>query len=198
MIKFGLYKDGAVIGEYKHDGKSREITIGRAPGCNIRLDDPAVSRLHSVVSLRNNQWVIEKKTNGGTLLINGLDVQDAPLTGGEEITINMFSLRTELPEQQQAAATGNDLVDAGAEAEGERTRFASVAVNPVFRFEPGSASVTEFVMKGDLAVFGRASNCDVILTDKKASRKHLEVRRQGLSFFIKDLNSANGNLLNGA
>jgi hypothetical protein len=57
--------------------------------------------------------------------------------------------------------------------------------------------VAEFLMEGDVAVFGRGSNCDVVLTEKKASRKHFEVRKQGLSFFVKDLNSVNGLLVNG-
>lgn len=204
MIKFLIYKEGKITGEYAHDAKSREITVGRAPGCTIRLDDPAVSRLHAIISFRDNHWVLEKKSGGGQLTVNGTDVQDAILLGGEEIAVDKFAVRVEMGAAGAAVgvdAPGGglsaDLAAAGAAVEGDRTRFASVSANALFRFEPGSASVAEFMMRGEVAVFGRASNCDVILTDKRASRKHLEIRRQGLAFFIKDLNSANGTLVNG-
>jgi tetratricopeptide (TPR) repeat protein len=78
-----------------------------------------------------------------------------------------------------------------------QTKFVQAGVSALFRMEPGSANLDEFLMEKDVALFGRGSNCDVVLTEKKASRKHFEVRRQGLSFFLKDLNSANGTVVNG-
>ena len=96
------------------------------------------------------------------------------------------------------ASERTGVIETGATGSEEgRTRFVQSGVSALFRMEPGSANLDEFLMEKDVALFGRGSNCDVVLTEKKASRKHFEVRRQGLSFFLKDLNSANGTVVNG-
>ncbi len=64
-------------------------------------------------------------------------------------------------------------------------------------FKSGTANYTEYEFKKDQIIIGRGSLCDIILNDKKASRKNTLIRRSGLSFVIKDLDSANGTLVNG-
>jgi pSer/pThr/pTyr-binding forkhead associated (FHA) protein len=65
-------------------------------------------------------------------------------------------------------------------------------------FAPGAANVTEFEITKDEVSIGRGKNCDIVLNDKKASRKNAIIRRAGLKFSIKDLESANGTYVNGA
>ena len=48
----------------------------------------------------------------------------------------------------------------------------------------------------DKALLGRASNCDLILFDRSASRRHAEIVRVEDDFLIEDLNSTNGTLVN--
>jgi DNA-binding NtrC family response regulator len=48
----------------------------------------------------------------------------------------------------------------------------------------------------DKAVLGRSSDCDLILFDRSASRRHAEISKIGESYFIADLESTNGTLLN--
>jgi DNA-binding NtrC family response regulator len=48
----------------------------------------------------------------------------------------------------------------------------------------------------DKALLGRASNCDLILFDRSASRRHAEITRVEEDFVIEDLNSTNGTLVN--
>lgn len=47
-------------------------------------------------------------------------------------------------------------------------------------------------------VLGRAPDCDLPVDSARASRRHAEVRRQGDRFWVKDLGSTNGTLVNGA
>lgn len=44
---------------------------------------------------------------------------------------------------------------------------------------------------------GRLSNNDVVLSDSNVSRRHAELRREGATWFIKDLGSTNGTVVNG-
>lgn len=46
-------------------------------------------------------------------------------------------------------------------------------------------------------VLGRSKHCDVQVPDLNASRRHAEVRREGSAFWLVDLGSTNGTLLNG-
>ncbi len=78
------------------------------------------------------------------------------------------------------------------------TKFTpAVGLTVKLLFSPGTANVDELELTKDEVSVGRGSGCDVILNDKKASRKHAIIRRSGLSFVIKDLGSANGTFVNG-
>lgn len=46
-------------------------------------------------------------------------------------------------------------------------------------------------------VIGRMSSNDVVLSDANVSRRHAELRKEGDSWVIKDLDSTNGTLVNG-
>jgi Protein of unknown function (DUF3662)/FHA domain len=61
--------------------------------------------------------------------------------------------------------------------------------------EEGSA-VKEFALEHDTALIGRLAGSEVEISDPGASRRHAEVRRKGDEFFIVDLGSTNGTLVN--
>lgn len=64
-------------------------------------------------------------------------------------------------------------------------------------FKPGEANGESIEIKRDEISIGRGSNCDVILADKKASRKHAAIKRVAAAFVVRDLGSANGTYVNG-
>lgn len=70
-----------------------------------------------------------------------------------------------------------------------------VAVRLIFK--PGQANVESFEFTKDEISIGRGKSCDIVLNDKKSSRKNTLIRRAGLQFVIKDLSSANGTFVNG-
>ena len=46
-------------------------------------------------------------------------------------------------------------------------------------------------------VLGRSRTCDVHVPDVNVSRRHAEIRQEGATYWIVDLGSTNGTLLNG-
>ena len=50
----------------------------------------------------------------------------------------------------------------------------------------------------DPLTIGRLPECDIVLDDSKVSRRHAEVRRDGISVSVVDLGSTNGTMVNGA
>ena len=52
-------------------------------------------------------------------------------------------------------------------------------------------------MKKERTTIGRSRDCDVQIEDPSASRRHAELRREGASYWLVDLNSTNGLEVNG-
>jgi hypothetical protein len=50
----------------------------------------------------------------------------------------------------------------------------------------------------DPITIGRLPECDIVLDDTKVSRRHAEVRRDGVGVLVVDLGSTNGTQVNGA
>ena len=63
-------------------------------------------------------------------------------------------------------------------------------------FKPGTANFEEYRFDGEEISIGRGKACTIVLNDKRASRKNAIIRKAGLSYVIKDLNSANGTFVN--
>lgn len=64
-------------------------------------------------------------------------------------------------------------------------------------FPPDSANVQEITIDKQEIFIGRDESCEVIINDKKASRKHLRIYKDGLRVQAQDLDSANGTFVNG-
>ncbi len=96
---------------------------------------------------------------------------------------------------ESSAGDESDFADPDSDGGTKFTPAVGVTVKLIFT--PGSANVEELELTQDEISIGRGSSCNVILNDKKSSRKHAIIRRSGLSFVIKDLGSANGTFVNG-
>jgi hypothetical protein len=59
------------------------------------------------------------------------------------------------------------------------------------------AAGRRFFVSASGITLGRSQKCDVFIPDQRASRRHAEVRWDGELCTLRDLNSANGTLLNG-
>jgi len=56
---------------------------------------------------------------------------------------------------------------------------------------------TSVLLEKERVVLGRLPECDVVLSDPNASRRHAEVRWDGRGYVLHDLGSMNGTFLNG-
>jgi pSer/pThr/pTyr-binding forkhead associated (FHA) protein len=83
-----------------HDGMRTQITggviqIGRAPSCEIVLDDRNVSRRHAEIRRRGPVVVlIDLDSTNGTI-VNGRRVREHPLADGDRITMGNSRLTFE-------------------------------------------------------------------------------------------------------
>ena len=84
-----------------------------------------------------------------------------------------------------------------AEESAETKAISSGKIDAKLKLTSGEANVSEFQLKKGEVSIGRSKNCDIVITDKKASRKNTVIIREGAKFLIKDLDSVNGTYVNG-
>lgn len=53
------------------------------------------------------------------------------------------------------------------------------------------------LQRRDSVVIGRGTDCDVVIQDLKASRRHCQLSRKEDGFLLEDLGSRNGTYVNG-
>ncbi len=117
-----------------------------------------------------------------------------PVEPASQDSVPEPQINLDLPQPENLAAP--EIIETVDEdAKTKITPAAKVDVKLVFA--AGTANVTEYEISKDEVFIGRGKNCDVVLNDKKASRKNAVIRRAGLNFIIRDLDSANGTFVNG-
>jgi pSer/pThr/pTyr-binding forkhead associated (FHA) protein len=62
---------------------------------------------------------------------------------------------------------------------------------------PEKTLIETSLQKRDSVVIGRGTDCDVVIQDLKASRRHCQLTRNPEGFLLEDLGSRNGTLVNG-
>jgi pSer/pThr/pTyr-binding forkhead associated (FHA) protein len=60
----------------------------------------------------------------------------------------------------------------------------------------GSSPGARYELDGDEAVLGRSADCEIPIETPAVSRRHAAVIRSGDDYFIEDLKSRNGTILN--
>jgi len=71
--------------------------VGRAPGCEIRIEDASVSREHARLSEEEGRWVLVDLASRNGTFVNGRRVTRAPLAPGDEIGLGRVRVRFTLP-----------------------------------------------------------------------------------------------------
>jgi pSer/pThr/pTyr-binding forkhead associated (FHA) protein len=92
-----------------------EVTIGRAPGCSIRVDDTFASQLHARVFAREKRWYVEDLgSTNGTWLNRKRVHGPLPVSSGDRIAVGDTVLQLhDVPEKRSkssatAAAVSSD------------------------------------------------------------------------------------------
>lgn len=68
---------------------------------------------------------------------------------------------------------------------------------PVLILQSGPLAGERFPIPPEGLLIGRGKECDVILADRKVSRRHARISRNGADTLVEDLGSKNGTCVNG-
>ena len=84
---------------FKSQPLENEISIGRAEGNLIRLEDRAVSRKHAIVRKTEEGVHIEKQSDFAPIRLNGVECTRALLKEGDIVEIGPFRMRLDTPKE---------------------------------------------------------------------------------------------------
>ena len=98
-----IMKEGSLVGsEVFPPGTYR---LGRAPGEDLQLDDPAVSAHHASFALRNGQIGIRDDGSANGLFVNGKKVSVVRVTSKDEVQVGAYTLKMRVLEKSDSAST---------------------------------------------------------------------------------------------
>lgn len=192
--------------------------IGRKDGCDVVLQpDPGISREHLEIKQNSDRlWTVKNlSTHVPITDVNGSCQELICNNASTEFSISPYDfyllqeiapVQVTVQNETQEKEEHPDLVPSNSPlpvdeelsfvGSEEKTSDIYLDGDPYLKFMYSSHSES-IRLKGNKWVAGRDPISQIALDDKKASRQHFSIEKVGNEFFIKDLKSANGTLLNG-
>lgn len=201
----------------------REYTFGRGTSCDFELEhQPGISREHFKLFEDGGQWNVKVISKFGDINLEGRPVKSAPLEIGSvfkvagydflfaDAAIERSTIRSsavavddEMPmasgdSRSNLPATYSQL-SAPYEGSDEATRVMDIVQTGdiYLRIVEGSGREETLKLGGRKWVAGREDGSQILLNDRKASRRQFELMASPQGNFVRDLGSSNGTQLNG-
>lgn len=222
-----MHRHGAEIQELElESGREYTFGRGESCDVQLK-EGTGISRVHFKLTEENGMWVAQVVSKFGDIGCNGQPVRHLPLDIGTtfEIPPYYFSLLEQERAQEpveESQGSSNSLPVAvgqnggavgfplhsqlpaplnesiGFEGNDDATNIIThIPEAPYLRVvEPGGGGET-IKLDGRRWIAGREDSCSVLLNDRKASRRQFELTSTPQGYFIRDLGSSNGTLLNG-
>ncbi|GER87867.1 hypothetical protein KDW_20290 [Dictyobacter vulcani] len=206
--------------------RDKILTVGRQPGVHLVINEGSISRHHAEIAYRNGQYVLKDLESLNGTFLNGqrLDAgREYPLSinnklrFGNVVTFNFFlrpldfdNLTTPATKSQTPAAPNpagreldGNLLPAGAARPLPPAVINALKVTPALiilsvgaKGERKPSPQVHLLQDGRAATIGRDANNSIVLTDMVASRRHAEVYSAPDGFYIRDMGSSNGIVVN--
>jgi pSer/pThr/pTyr-binding forkhead associated (FHA) protein len=173
------------------------VLLGREADSDVLLDDDAVSRHHAELRWNaGHPCLVDRASMNGTLRntqpVHGL----VALASGDIVQLGAHKYRFE------RVAPATSLAEETRKVAGVKNASAPDLQRPAQRLTlvavGGPRGGARWELVGPLTTIGRDEECEISLPDASVSRHHAQVVRQASGYYLSDLASSNGTLLNGA
>lgn len=181
---------------------SPRIVVGRASNAELRLPDYSVSLRHASFRQRGSDYlIVDEGSTNGTFVGPVRLAPQAPrvVRSGDRIRFGRIwveALVESIPASCNSALVAREVA---LRLVADALRAANEDPSARLHISNGTDGGKEFVLHDPERryVFGRAPNCDVLLDETNASRRHVEVFSRGGQVYARDLGSKNGTILGG-
>lgn len=163
-----------------------KITIGRTDENDIVLHSPYISRLHARMVWEEGSFYIEDVNSSLGTLVNGKKISRIKLKNNDKIKLGATGITFMEPgtdDNEAVKAADSDICV-------QESMFMLVAKSK-------DGKIKEYNLSLEGLMIGRAPTNDVILEDKRVSRRHARIYDENGKVFIEDLGSNNGTFLEG-
>lgn len=215
MAKLVIYKNQKELMTLELD-PAQDYVAGRAPECDILLDDVVFSRQHFKIFYSQNKWTVQSISKYSQLAINHRESDYFALKSDDKFSTFSYEFHFVDGVTQVPKAVATDVYEETPTVESvqlddktenlhqndDKTYVPQMTSQEwsagvpyiILRKEDGSAQTMR--LEGDYWVLGRDESCDITVEDAKASREHCEIFFKHKQFFILDKHSSNGTMLN--
>lgn len=225
MFRLKVRLHGSDVNDFALES-GRDYTFGRSTDCNVKLEDAqGISRQHfRIFESPSEGWMAEviskfgdisvagspakgvKLENGTVFKLAGYDFmfyeqQSAVVSQIRDERVDSHSGAIDVPVAMAVGQSSAALVPAPQDFEGsdEATRVMETqAVGDVYlRIVETSGREETIKLEGRKWIAGREEGSQILLNDRKASRRQFELVASPQGNFVRDLGSSNGTQLNG-
>lgn len=202
MASLKIKQNGKLIKELILE-ESRSYLAGRKEGAEIFMEaGKAISREHFILKYEQGAWTVEVVSRFGDIQYNNERVRQFSLLDDSVFGIFPYDFEF-IKEDPKVLAppienSGFDPNENGEADEFEKTRVGGIEFIPHIQFLDDNQFLQNLVVLPiqDEWVAGRDPNSEIIITDLRASRKQFKLIKENNTYFILDLGSVNGTLLN--
>ena len=181
---------GNLISEYEIN-EGQELLVGRDDSCQIILNnDKSISRQHLKITLMNGLLNIEVLSKYSEFLFRGKPHSQLQIENDQAIQLNSYEIT--LNEKELKEVTSSNLLE-----NTENTFVSTQFLKPFIKIYKDKIEMHEMELEGAFWVAGRDSACHLLIRDPRVSRRQFEISFLGDQYYIKDLGSVNGTLING-
>jgi pSer/pThr/pTyr-binding forkhead associated (FHA) protein len=154
-------------------GKGK-VVIGRVPDCDIKIDNPAISRRHAEIVCTEQGYTLNDMGSSNGTFLNGEPVKEPKLLKpGDVINIAKFELQfQDSPRAEVEKVLGGMDMEATmmVDAEAMAKAFQSAPSGTAGASGPrklvvlkGEANVAELVIERDVITIGKEDTCDLVI-----------------------------------
>lgn len=163
-----------------------KITLGRTDENNIVLHSPYISRLHARLIWEQGSFYIEDVNSKLGTFVNGKKISRIKLKNNDEIKFGAIKITFMEP--------GTDDNEAVKAADSDICVQESMFM---LTTKSSDGKIREYNLSLEALIIGRSPANDVILEDKRVSRRHAKIYDENGKVFIEDVGSNNGTFLEG-
>ena len=182
-------------------GKGK-VVIGRMPDCDIKIDNPAISRRHAAVEFQGEGYTLADMGSSNGTFLNGKRVEaPSELKPGDVIGIAKFELlfqddaRSEVEKmtggmdmEATMMVDSEKMAQAFAQVSGDSAPAASGPRKLVVL--KGDANVKELPIERDTITIGKADSCDLVIKGFFLEKIEATLTNKQGKYFITPLGGA--------
>lgn len=206
MARLKVFLDGQVVSQHQLT-PGQDLIGGRGESCDCILKpEKGISRQHFKIMLTDLGWEIESLSRFGELYVNGEKTEKAILQNGIMFAVPPYEFVFEdgaermasdipLPNMTPAVVSGGG---SGAGEVGDDKTFVGPSMSAALLrlLDPRGQPLQTYSLQGLSWVAGRDIGCSIFIDNSKISRRQFEIQKVEETYFVRDLGSQNGTLVN--